>query len=48
MPLNDFVCLTCGSSEPLDKNHPGNKRARDGIVFRGSCEKCRTLRRMIK
>jgi hypothetical protein len=42
MTLNKFVCLTCGYSVMLHPDHPGNKRAHDGIVYRGSCEKCRT------
>ncbi len=44
MTLNKFVCLTCGHWVMLHPDHPANTRARDGIVYRGSCEICAPLK----
>lgn len=40
MTLNKFVCLICGYSVILHPDHPANARAKNGIVYRGSCEIC--------
>ena len=37
---NKFICLTCGHRVILHPDHPANNRAKDGIVYRGSCEIC--------
>jgi len=44
MTLNKFICLTCGHWIMLPSDHPANKRAHDGIVYRGSCEICNKKR----
>jgi len=40
MDLNKFVCITCGHQVMLHPDHPANTRAKDSIVYRGSCEIC--------
>ena len=45
MTLNKFICLTCGHWVMLHPDHPANNRAKDGIVYRGSCEICTPLKK---
>ena len=45
MSANKFICLTCGHIVELHPDHPANKRAYDGIVYRATCERCHVYKK---